>query len=194
MIDLKNAENLMQEDIDSVKGWCNEKYQTIFASHFQRQKDLYTRLESKTRPITDAELEDILTSLPLEMFTAAEKLSQVKIAQEVIRLRNKQDLAEKKKLSKETTLTAKTEEAQLQMIEQVLLDTVYTAVVDRVDKEMSFTRELIMGAKKVWDRRRQTEGANPIGTPDIQAPAPAGNRTFYEQMQDSKNKQAVYGG
>ena len=37
-------------------------------------------------------------------------------------------------------------------------------VVLRVEGEISFCRELIMAAKKIWDGRRDAEGANPIHT------------------------------
>lgn len=192
MIDLKSVESLLQEDIDAATEWCEEKYNELFSDHFKRQRELYSRLESKTHPITDEELEDIMTTLPLELFTAAEKLSKLKTAQEVIKMRNKRDLAEKKEASLGKTQTAKAEDAQLQMLEHQLMDTLYSSVIDRVDKESSFTRELIMGAKKVWDRRRQAEGSNPINPVNTDtAPVPA-NRTFYEQTQAAKGK-PIYG-
>lgn len=192
MIDLKAVEQLLQEDVEAAISWCDDKYTQVFSEHFKRQRDLYKRLESKTHPITDEELEDILTTLPLEMFTVAEKLSKLKTAQEVIKVRNKRDLAEKKESSTLKTQTARDEDAKLQMLEQQLMDTLYTAVIERVDKEMSFTRELIMGAKKVWDRRSQAEGASPIAPINPEVPTVTGNKTFYEQTQAAR-KQPVYG-
>ena len=116
----------------------------------------------------------------------------MKTSHEVIKLRNKQKLNGLKKMSKATTLTQQTEDAEVQMIEELILDLAYESVISRVDHEISFSRELIMGAKKVWDRRRQTDVVNPIGTVTPSAVAPD-HKTFYEQMQASKG-QPVYGG
>lgn len=196
-IDLQSASNMMQEDVESVTKWCEELYKKNFAVYFNRQRELYKRLQSKTRPITDDELEDILTSIPLDLFTVSEKLTSLKTSHEVIKLRNKQKMSDLKKKSTATTMTERTEDAEIQMIEEKLLDTAYQSVISRIDNEISFSRELIMGAKKVWDRRRQTENANPIGTTVPQS-APSINpqgSTYYEQLQSAKNnQQPVFGG
>ena len=191
MIDMNAIAGTMAEDIKSVQDWCEEIYTATFAPYFVRQRDLYKRLESKTRPITDDELEDIITSIPLDLFTISEKLDSFKTSYEVIKLRNKQKINALKKQSTATSLTQQTEDAEVQMIGDLLLAMAYESVISRVDHEISFSRELIMGAKKVWDRRRQTDSVNPIGPV---APSPtAPSRTFYEQMQASKG-QPVYGG
>ena len=39
---------------------------------------------------------------------------------------------------------------------------IYTAVVTRVEIDIAFSKELIMGARKVWDARRRSEDA-PVG-------------------------------
>lgn len=194
MIDLNNVQASMQEDIQSVLDWCNEMYNKNYAPFFTRQRELYKRLESKTHPITDEELEDIITSIPLDLFTVSEALDNMKTSHEVIKLRNKQKLNELKKASTATTATQKTEDAEVQMIEEKILDMAYGNLLSRVDHEISFSRELIMGAKKVWDRRRQTENVNPVGTNIASAPAaPEGHKTYYEQMQASKG-QPIFGG
>lgn len=192
MIDLKHAESLMEEDITSVKDWCEELYQNNFASYFSRQRALYQRMESKTHPITDEELEDILTSMPLDLFTVSEKLTSLKTSHEVIKMRNKQKMSTLKKSSTATTLTERTEDAEIQMIEEKLLDTAYESIISRVEQEISFSRELIMGAKKIWDRRKQNEDTNPVGNVMPSAPNQE-YQTFYDKMQASKGQQ-VYGG
>ena len=40
---------------------------------------------------------------------------------------------------------------------------IYNSVNERVRRQISFSRELIMSSKKLWDARRATEDANPIG-------------------------------
>ena len=37
-----------------------------------------------------------------------------------------------------------------------LLSSVYTIISERVDKQVSFSRELIMSAKKLWDARKES--------------------------------------
>lgn len=192
MIDLNSAQRSMEEDIQSVDNWCEELYQKYFAEYFSRQRTLYTRLESKSHPITDSELEDILTSTPLDLFTVSEKLSSMKTSHEVIKLRNKQKMAELKKNSSASTITQKTEDAEIQMIEDKILDTAYASVISRVENEISFSKELIMGAKKIWDRRSQTENANPVSPVQVTPKVPQG-QTFYEQTQASKG-QPIFGG
>lgn len=196
MIDLKSICESMNEDINSVIEWCNQIYDQTFSAYFKDQRELFKKLESKTHPITDEELERILTAIPLELFSVSEKISQFKISQEVIRMKNKQSTAELVNASTESTQTKKKEEADLLMLENKLVDTVFAAVISRVDSEVSFSRELIMSAKKIWDRRRQIEQSNPIGTADIsnQMPINEGHKTFYEQQMAASKGQKIYGG
>lgn len=188
MVDLTEIIDSMKEDIDSVTTWCDELYESNFAEFFKDEKDLFKRLESKTHPITDEELESILTTLPLQLFSVSEKLSKVKISQEVVRMKNKKLRSDIIDQSTQNTQTKKNEEADIAMLENKLLDTVYSSLISRVESEVSFSRELIMSAKKIWDRRRQTEASspiNPVDTQKIQAPE---HKTFWEQTQASKGQ------
>jgi hypothetical protein len=189
MINLESISEEMNEDVQSVIDWCKELYDTNFAEYFKEERELFKRLESKTHPITDEELEWILTTLPLQLFSVSEKLSKLKITQEVVKMKNKQKTAELVNTSAETTQTKKREEAENFMLENKLLDTVYASVISRVDSEVSFSRELIMSAKKIWDRRRQTESSSPINPIDtsnqIQKPS---HGTFYEQQLAAKGQ------
>ena len=38
---------------------------------------------------------------------------------------------------------------------------VYSSLIDRIEGELSFSRELIMGSKKLWDARR-SNATNPV--------------------------------
>lgn len=187
MIDLKSVCEYMQEDIDSVVSWCNKLYDDNFATYFKGERELFERLQSKTHPITDEELEWILTSLPLELFSVSEILSKVKITQEVVKMKNKQSTAELVETSTESSQTKKKEDAELKMLENKLVDTVYASIISRVDNEISFSRELIMSAKKIWDRRRQTENSSPINPIDPHTNVPR-QLTFYEQQQLAKGQ------
>ena len=162
MIDLDSIKSEMIDDIKSVNNYTEKIYAEQFAHYFEGQRELYKRIQSKITPITDEELEWILTSIPLELFSVSEKLSQVKTEQEVIKMRNKQKETELKKLSDQTTETKKKEEADYLLLENRLLLTVYTSVISRVENEISFSRELVMAAKKIFDARRNTLEASPI--------------------------------
>ena len=163
MIDLSSIHKEFSEDIDAVQSWSDEIYQSHFSEYFKDQRDLYMRLKSKQHPITDSELEDILTTMPLELFTVSEILSQFKVSMEVIKIKVKQLEAEKVAESEQKAMTNKKEEAALKTLEHKLLSTVYSTVISRVTNEIDFSRELIMGAKKIWDSRRNTDSSNPVG-------------------------------
>lgn len=162
MIDLDEIRSEMNEDIQSVVDWCDKLYNENFSSYFQEQRSLFTRMQSQIHPITDAELERILTNVPLQLFSVSEKLNKLKITQEVIKMKNKKETIDKTNQSVATTQTKKKEEADYLMLENKLVDTVYASIINRVNDEISFSRELIMSAKKIWDRRRQTETINPV--------------------------------
>lgn len=162
MLDISNLYSEYSDDIASVSTWSTEVYDNNFKSFFELPHNLCSRLNSKIQPITDDELSQILIDCPLQLFSASEALSQFKISQQVIKLRTAQKRAELIKSSSEATNAKKQEVAELGILEDKLLQTVYGAIVDRVEREISFCRELIMGAKKIWDSRRRTEESNPV--------------------------------
>ena len=49
------------------------------------------------------------------------------------------------------------------MVEYEVLHAAYVSIVTRVENEQTFAKELIMGAKKVWDSRRSADNSNPVG-------------------------------
>lgn len=163
MVKLAEIASEMQSDIDSVNDWVEEIYNRYFSNYFKDQHQYYKRLKSKDRPITDAELENILTTMPLELFSVSEALSQFKISEEVVKLKVKETEIENFKNSKQSSETKRKEEAANSVLEHKLLITVYEAVAERVGREISYSRELIMGCKKIWDGRRATDNSNPIG-------------------------------
>lgn len=153
----------MTEDIQATQDWATELYDKSFSPYFKDVKELYQKLEDTKRPITDAELEDILTTLPLQLITVSEILSQFKISKEVATLTLKQKEADYIKNSSASSLTQRKEEAATAVLEYKLVQTVYASVISRVENEINFSRELIMSAKKIWDARRSTDGINPTG-------------------------------
>ena len=148
------------EDLDTVSTLYDSLYNDKFASYFEGQQDLFVRLKSKYQPITDSELENILTTTPLNLYAVSEELNRFRLNVEVIKLKIKQQETVIKQLPKDD------EQGYLRvsesLLENRLLCAVYDKVVLRVESEVSFSRELIMSAKKIWDGRRHTEEANPI--------------------------------
>jgi len=180
LIDLKRLHAEFEADITSVTSWCEEIYQDTFSHFFTEGRQLFARLSNKEHPITDEELTWILIQLPIQLFGVAEALNKFKISFEVVKLSNKRRESLLIELSLETSASKKQQDASEKSLEDKLLATAYSTVIDRVYSENSFCRELIMGAKKIWDSRRHTDNSNPIGEVDplpdyIQTPKPGGN-------------------
>ena len=160
-------------DIKAVQEFCYSIYSDNFADNFSKIRELYNRMKSNTHPITDEELEYILTTLPLELFTISERLNRIRLNCEVVKLKNKQKIEELKKdasaeASKQGLNKTQTNEyvagiVSRNMAEYEILFSAYNSVITRVENEQTFSKELIMGAKKVWDSRRSSEHSNPVG-------------------------------
>ena len=91
-----------------------------------------------------------------------------------------------KSLLKLTVKRKKLEEENYDSYEDDIMSSVLDCIIARVDKEMSFARELIMSAKKIWDGRRLTEGLNPTDSTTCveELPEYEGDK----QQQRSKNR------
>lgn len=150
-------------------------YKERFAVYLDPLVELHTRMESEAHRITDSELEYILTDLPLNLFMVAEQLNELRLRSEVIRLENKRKREElqskfKTELDASDVEYSKTyKEAQVkslvlqEMVSYDVLLSIYETLISRVENELTYAKELIMGAKKVWDSRRSSEQSNPIG-------------------------------
>lgn len=172
MRDIREIYKENEDDIIAVTSWCDEMYDSIFSPYFDNVRNLYQRLNSKTKPITDDEMEDILTVLPLNLFTVAESLNKFRVELEVHKMKMKKLKRHLLDSSIETSQTRRLEDAQHQLIEHELLCSAYTSVITRVEGEISFSRELIMGAKKIYDGRRATERINPVSESTVDQDLP----------------------
>ena len=151
-------------DIKSVKDWCNTFYDEYFAEHFSGFRDAFNRLKKAGNRITDDELETLLITLPIRLFDASEVLSGTKIVLSTVRIGMKQkenDLIAEGKESGKSAAAAKESAASAILDDQILI-AAYDIIISRVESEISFCREIIMSAKKIWDARRRTENANPV--------------------------------
>lgn len=168
---LSSVSEYYRANMDDVLLWCDSIYQSEFAEYFDSERTLYSKLKSKQKLITDGELEDILTTLPLQLFSVSEHLSNLRIKYEVVKLGIKEKVAFAEKSSSASTATARKEEANTSVIEDQLLSLAYATLIDRVEKEISFSRELIMSAKKIWDARRRTDTVNPVSEGTLATPS-----------------------
>lgn len=184
MFDLFNSYIKFDDDVSSVSMWCDDQYQNHFAEYFKECRTLFARLKSKRTPITDDELSWILINLPLNLFDVSERLNKFKVGQEVIKIRIKQKESDIIKHSEARSATKRQGEAAMAVIEDKLLVSAYSYVISRVEDEISFCKELIMGAKKLWDARRKTESVNPV--------SPIDNSTT--QLPDYQVNQYIKGG
>lgn len=155
-MDLNNRLSRLSKDIDEVNQWSEEQYNKYFSQYFKGTVDLYNKMKSSktNQQIDDIELEWILTDLPLELFSVTEQLSKLKTAQEVIKISIKKTEREYVKSHTEGSETKRKEEAAELTAEDRLLVSVYDSIAERVSRQMTFSKELIMSAKKIWDARR----------------------------------------
>ena len=143
--------------------WIDTQYAERFSVHFSQVDTLYEKMHNVYTSITDSELEWILTTLPLELYSVSEKLNALNLDINIIKIEIKKKMRSVEQNSKESTVAKRKQEAS----DSVLLDEsvlkAYESLVSLVESQISFCRELIMGSKKIWDARRRAESANPVG-------------------------------
>lgn len=154
---ISDIEDSFKQDFEDLDGWIDDKYQSDFGTYFTNIRNLYDRMQDETRSITDKELEEILTDVPLQMFAVSEKLNQLKSKIEVIKLRVKEKRRQAYLDSEEVTVSKKTSEANFAVANDEMLIRLYTDLAERVSSEISSSKELIMSAKKIWTSRREAE-------------------------------------
>lgn len=136
-----------------MEEWIAANYNKHFAPYFANQIQLSQSL--KSNEVSNEELEQLLVCIPLDLFQVSEVLNEFKLRIESIKLeiRNKQIEHMQKSISK--TEEQKRQEARASTYEDTLLLSAYESLVSRVEREMSYSRELIMSAKKIWDGRKE---------------------------------------
>lgn len=162
-----------EDDFNDVEQFCSDTYDSDFLPFLGSVKDLYIRMQSDSKPISDSELESILTELPMNLFMASEKLNAMKLKLEVLKLKNKErrdelqaELSNKPEFSDMKPSDKKdvvSRELFKEMLDYDILSMAFNSIISRVENEISFARELIMGSKKIWDSRRSSEQSNPVG-------------------------------
>ena len=163
-------EEYYEEDVKAVLELSDEIYNKLFHESFKDIRILYKSINSKIKPVTDSELEWILCDLPIKLFDISESLNRLKLEIEVIKLKKNEYKINKnfeyqnlRKLGEKITKSDISDNVEVFITEHEILLSVYKSVANRVEQELSFSRELIMGAKKIWDSRRISEKSNPVG-------------------------------
>ena len=158
-----------QEYIDDIGTWVDTQYVKYFQSCFDSVRNIHKSMKSQTRAISDSELEWILTELPLQLFSISESLNKVRLDAEVIKLRKKTVKAELDKTAAEMVKNNELSKTEVkgwvdtELADHDILLAAYSSLITRVESEISFSKELIMGCKKIWDARKRTEQSNPVG-------------------------------
>lgn len=159
---IDNTLDISAEDIQVVNQYYDRVYDKYFSVYFSESKELFKRLESTNHTITDDELSWILISLPIKLFEVSEELNKFKLLQETMKIRAKEKETEFVKSSGAKTLAQKKDDAYVQINGERLIITIFSSVISRVESEISLSKELIMGAKKIWDARRKADMSMPV--------------------------------
>lgn len=140
-------------ELNDVDDMYYHLYESRFGDMFNRVQDMYHEMKSESENdihhISDEDLQWIITELPLDLFNISESLNKMILESQVMKLKIKE-----LKSSKDT---------EDQIMELTMIQSIYSSVISRVQNEISFSKELIMGAKKIWDSRVSSEKSNPIG-------------------------------
>lgn len=165
MTSIDKVADAYEDNISSVGAWCDEQYDMYFAQHLSGFRIMFDRLKHGGNKVTDEELEDILMALPMKLFDAAEALSVFRLSIETVRIGAKKkecDLARTAKDDDGLSASAAKEYAAENVLDDRLLIAAYESIIERVERELAYCRELIMSAKKIWDARRRVDTANPV--------------------------------
>lgn len=163
------VETRYQEDIDAVIKYQNEIYDKMFSKEFSEVKSLSDMIKkSGYKSPSDEVLEIILMDVPLKLFDVAEKLNQLELTLQVLKLKLKEKKIELKhdENVRNMNSTMLSEFVSENTIEDELMISIYSKLIERVNSQISYSKELIMSAKKLWDRRKEAESAMPVAPVD----------------------------
>lgn len=174
---LESAISSYSEDFESMDNYTDELYESMFSHDFSYVHALSDAMKNEYRPVSDDVLEQILIEVPLKLFDISESLNKLQMQIQVVKLKLKKLKIEKRKSllenSPELTQSYVNELVQCETFDDELLVIALSRVTERVQCEISYTKELIMGAKKVWDRRKESESAMPVSPIDTSKSIPS---------------------
>lgn len=168
MICIDEVLNRDSSILNTVHDWVESEYSKHFSQYFETQRNLYAVFKNNRKAITDDELEQILMQVPLDLFVVSENLNKYRLSLETLKLKLKHDTREISKNSTAKSQAKRDEDGELETIGDRILIECYNNIITRVENEISFSRELIMSSKKLWDSRRQGDRTMPVGIKDYQ--------------------------
>lgn len=182
---LQSAISSYSEDFEAMENYTDELYESMFAHDFSYVHALSDAMKNEYKPVSDDVLEQILIEVPLKLFDISESLNKLQMQIQVVKLKLKKLKIEKRKLvmenSPELTQSYVNELVQYETFDDELLVIALSRVTERVQSEISYTKELIMGAKKVWDRRKETESSMPVAPIDPSKDVPSYTPNFRDK-------------
>ncbi len=159
------------DEVANLSEWCEEIYNNFFSGCYDMMNDIKHKLKVMDNgfvygKLSEFDLERIITELPMDLYTASESINKLRLELEMIKLKYKRIRREVLKESEKD----ENFDSQDKLSEHELLIKAYESVITRAENERSSCRELIMGAKKIWDSRRSAEHSNPIGETNTDLP------------------------
>lgn len=152
-----------KDAINSTSEWSNELVSNCMGNTLDEIFNIHKRLQS-THEITMSELEWILSDLPIQLIYIAENLSKLQLSLETVKIvKSKNEMQSSNELKARGIKAAEIKEiVQEQFIDDKIGIVVYESAISQIEKYISLSKELIMGAKKIWQRRISTEEVNPV--------------------------------
>lgn len=148
--------NATFQGADELVEWCDDIYNENILPHFKEVNEFYSKIEkSEWHPISDDDLEMILTTLPLKLYEVTEAIHRLRVHHSIMKFNAKRGHVF-------TNDDNPVEDKVATQAMQVVADA-YESIITRAERETSFCRELIMSAKKIWDARKRSEAAMPVG-------------------------------
>lgn len=136
---------------------------------------LASKLNPDGTPVSDKDLEYILMDLPLKLFTVSEYLAKLSGMVEALKIENTQkEIDIRSNVAGQIACGEKyTQQDMKTLIDSALIENKATIVclntaIKQIEKQLTYCRELIMSAKKIWDARRRTENIMPVSESNIE--------------------------
>lgn len=183
MINLDETLNKFKEDMQSATDWADELYSNRFAEYFKTQSELAAKLRNNSKSITDDELEVALTCIPLDLFTCAEHLNELRMYADILKLKISDMESETESNLKAAGMKDATAIKRTVLdatIAERILQIVISNLISRVESQCSASKELVMSAKKIWDRRKDADnaaGVHSAGTAEPSSSLPEYDRS-----------------
>ena len=146
-----------KKEIEDTANWVVETYDREFSEYFKEVDRLYTKFNSGYEKITDEDLEEVMSTIPLKLFEVTERLAKYRAFAEFIKYKIKEKRNQAFKDSDQKTQALKKEDADSAVAEDEFFLKLHNIMIEMVESKMSYSRELIMSAKKIYTARKQTE-------------------------------------